>query len=75
MTADEAGDGLASAVFFDAFIVRMTLVPAVLALLGDRAWWLPKWLAKVLPNVDVEGESLERPAVGEPERALEPARS
>ncbi|MGY0486021.1 MMPL family transporter [Streptomyces sp. WG-D5] len=52
------GFGLAIAVFFDAFIVRMTLVPAVLALLGKKAWWLPKWLQKALPNVDVEGEGL-----------------
>ncbi|MFF3415767.1 MMPL family transporter [Streptomyces sp. NPDC002698] len=54
------GFGLAVAVFFDAFVVRMTLVPAVLTLLGDRAWWLPKWLDRVLPNVDVEGERLRR---------------
>ncbi|MGW0626570.1 MMPL family transporter [Streptomyces sp. NPDC002758] len=52
------GFGLAIAVFFDAFIVRMAIVPAVLALLGRRAWWLPKWLDRVLPNVDVEGEGL-----------------
>ncbi|MER5255139.1 MMPL family transporter [Streptomyces sp. NPDC002855] len=52
------GFGLAIAVFFDAFIVRMALVPAVLALLGKRAWWLPKWLDRALPNVDVEGEGL-----------------
>ncbi|NEC86323.1 MMPL family transporter [Streptomyces sp. SID12501] len=52
------GFGLAIAVFFDAFVVRMAIVPAVLALLGKRAWWLPKWLDRVLPNVDVEGESL-----------------
>ncbi|MEV6773937.1 MMPL family transporter [Nocardia sp. NPDC051030] len=63
------GLGLAAAVFFDAFIVRMTLVPAVLALLGDKAWWLPKWLQKVLPNVDVEGESLNKK---EPAKELEP---
>lgn len=50
------GFGLAIAVFFDAFVVRMAIVPAVLALLGKRAWWLPKWLDRVLPNVDVEGE-------------------
>lgn len=68
------GLGLAAAVFFDAFIVRMTLVPAVLALLGDKAWWLPRWLAKVLPNVDVEGESLDRIEQVEPERELESAR-
>ncbi|GGU90114.1 membrane protein [Streptomyces filipinensis] len=52
------GFGLATAVFFDAFIVRMAIVPAVLALLGKRAWWLPRWLDRALPNVDVEGEGL-----------------
>ncbi|MEV5838757.1 MMPL family transporter [Nocardia sp. NPDC052112] len=54
------GIGLAAAVFFDAFIVRMTIVPAILALLGDKAWWLPRWLQKILPNVDIEGEDLRR---------------
>ncbi|MGW4728009.1 MMPL family transporter [Streptomyces shenzhenensis] len=52
------GFGLAVAVLFDAFIVRMAIVPAVLALLGRRAWWLPGWLDRLLPNVDVEGEGL-----------------
>ncbi|WP_217242510.1 MMPL family transporter [Streptomyces sp. AC555_RSS877] len=55
------GFGLAIAVFFDAFVVRMAIVPAVLALLGKKAWWLPKWLDRALPNVDVEGESLRTP--------------
>ncbi|MFE9765979.1 MMPL family transporter [Streptomyces sp. NPDC005808] len=54
------GFGLAIAVFFDAFIVRMAIVPAVLALLGKKAWWLPKWLDRALPNVDVEGEGLRK---------------
>jgi RND superfamily putative drug exporter len=54
------GFGLAVAVLFDAFVVRMAIVPAVLALLGHKAWWLPKWLDKVLPNVDVEGEGLAK---------------
>ncbi|MEV7521676.1 MMPL family transporter [Streptomyces sp. NPDC091371] len=54
------GFALAVAVFFDAFVVRMAIVPAVLALLGHKAWWLPKWLDKLLPNVDVEGESLRK---------------
>ncbi|MGQ5636290.1 MULTISPECIES: MMPL family transporter [unclassified Streptomyces] len=59
------GFGLAVAVFFDAFIVRMAVVPAVLALLGRRAWWLPAWLDRALPNVDVEGEGLRtRSAAG-----------
>ncbi|MEU7169789.1 MMPL family transporter [Streptomyces morookaense] len=56
------GFGLAIAVFFDAFVVRMAIVPAVLALLGKAAWWLPAWLGKLLPNVDVEGEALAVPA-------------
>jgi RND superfamily putative drug exporter len=54
------GFGLASAVLFDAFVVRMAIVPAVHSLLGDAAWWLPKWLDRVLPNMDVEGEKLQR---------------
>ncbi|HZA71810.1 MAG TPA: MMPL family transporter [Propionibacteriaceae bacterium] len=50
--------GLAVGVFLDAFVVRMTLVPAVLALLGRSAWWLPRWIDKRLPSFDVEGEAL-----------------
>jgi len=52
------GLALAAAVLFDAFIVRMTIVPAVMALLGRSAWWLPRWLDRILPNVDIEGEKL-----------------
>ncbi|MFB6771940.1 MMPL family transporter [Streptomyces sp. NPDC056337] len=54
------GFGLAAAVLFDAFVVRMTLVPAVLALLGRSAWSLPRWLDRLVPDLDVEGERLER---------------
>ncbi|QUH03659.1 MMPL family transporter [Saccharopolyspora erythraea] len=50
--------GLAVGVFVDAFVVRMTLVPAVLTLLGDKAWWMPRGLDRVLPSFDVEGEKL-----------------
>ena len=64
------GFGLAIAVFFDAFIVRMAIVPAVLALLGKRAWWLPKWLDRALPNVDVEGEGLRTQPTGDENREL-----
>ncbi|MET7288625.1 MMPL family transporter [Streptomyces sp. NPDC005573] len=64
------GFGLAIAVFFDAFIVRMAIVPAVLALLGRRAWWLPKWLDRVLPDVDVEGEGLRAGAGSDTEKEL-----
>lgn len=60
------GFGLAIAVFFDAFVVRMALVPAVLALLGKKAWWLPRWLDRALPNVDVEGEGLRKMGDGRP---------
>ncbi|QNP63749.1 MMPL family transporter [Streptomyces genisteinicus] len=60
------GFGLAIAVVFDAFVVRMAIVPAVLALLGHKAWWLPRWLDRILPNVDVEGEKLHKQLAGEP---------
>ncbi|WP_433387346.1 MMPL family transporter [Micromonospora sp. KLBMP9576] len=63
------GFALAIGVAIDAFVVRMTIVPAVMSLLGKRAWWLPRWLDKALPNVDIEGEGLrahldEKAAVG-----------
>ena len=51
-----AGLGLATAVLVDATIVRMILVPATMELLGDRNWWLPRWLDRLLPHVDVEGK-------------------
>lgn len=54
------GFGLAIGVLIDAFIVRLVLIPSVMTILGERAWWLPKWLDKILPNLDVEGASLER---------------
>ena len=54
------GFGLAFGVLVDAFLVRLILVPAALRLLGRGAWWLPKWLNRLLPDVDVEGSKLER---------------
>ncbi|KQX05057.1 MULTISPECIES: MMPL family transporter [unclassified Leifsonia] len=54
------GFGLAFGVLVDAFVVRMLLMPALMHLLGDSAWWLPRWLDRILPNVDVEGAALER---------------
>ena len=59
------GLGLAIGVLVDAFLVRMTLTPAVLSLLGEKAWWLPRWLDRILPDVDVEGAKLER-SLGRP---------
>jgi putative drug exporter of the RND superfamily len=55
----EIGFGLAVAVLLDAFVVRLTIVPAVLALLGKSAWWRPRWLDRVLPHLDIEGQALE----------------
>ncbi|MFJ4109413.1 MMPL family transporter [Oerskovia enterophila] len=74
------GFALAFGVLVDAFVVRMMLVPALMHLAGDKAWWLPRWLDKILPDVDVEGASLERrhphahPAAEDPaEGAVDPA--
>ncbi|MBV1852685.1 MMPL family transporter [Catellatospora tritici] len=61
------GFALAFGVLVDAFVVRMTIVPAVMSLLGKAAWWLPRWLGRVLPDMDVEGQRLHQP-----EPALEP---
>jgi RND superfamily putative drug exporter len=55
----EIGFGLAAAVLLDAFVVRMTIVPAVLALLGKAAWWFPRWLERAVPRLDIEGRALE----------------
>lgn len=59
-TSKMMGFGLAAAVFFDAFIIRMIVIPAVMSILGDSAWKLPAWLDKILPNVDIEGEAIRR---------------
>ena len=53
------GIALGFGVLFDAFVVRMTLIPALTKLFGKASWYLPKWLGAVLPNVDVEGKALE----------------
>ena len=54
------GFGLAFGVLVDAFVVRILLVPAVMHLLGESAWWMPRWLDRILPDMDVEGAALER---------------
>jgi putative drug exporter of the RND superfamily len=65
------GTGLATAILLDATIVRLLLVPATMELLGDRNWWLPRWLDRILPNIDVEGHA--EPVVEEAERERTPA--
>jgi RND superfamily putative drug exporter len=69
VTVKSIAFGLAVGVLVDAFVVRMTLVPAVLALVGRSAWWLPRWLDRLLPDLDVEGARLDRavPAERTPE--------
>jgi RND superfamily putative drug exporter len=70
------GLSLAVGVLVDAFIVRLTLVPAVMALLGRRAWWLPRKLDRVMPDLDIEGEKLLEPvAPPEPPTGTQPARA
>ena len=54
------GLGMASAVFVDATVVRMILVPATMELLGARNWWIPRWLDRVLPHLNVEGHQIGR---------------
>jgi RND superfamily putative drug exporter len=61
--------GLGVGVLIDAFVVRMTLVPAALALLGQRSWWLPRWLDRVLPSLDIEGAGVQQ-APSPADRAL-----
>jgi len=59
------GFALAFGVLIDAFVVRMALIPALMHLAGNGAWWLPAWLDRILPDIDVEGAALEnrRPRV------------
>jgi putative drug exporter of the RND superfamily len=64
------GFGMAVGVLFDAFIVRQLLMSALMHLFGRAAWWLPKWLERNLPDVDIEGSSLDRGPVAEPAKAI-----
>jgi RND superfamily putative drug exporter len=66
------GLGLATAIFVDATIVRMVLVPATMKLMGDANWWIPGWLDRLLPSVDIEGtgQHHDAPALDEIEEPL-----
>ncbi len=66
------GFAMAFGVLVDAFVVRMTIVPAVMYLLGEKAWWLPRWLDRILPDVDVEGAKLRGQDAGGDAAAVEP---
>ena len=59
-TVKMLGLGLATAIFVDATIVRMILVPAAMELMGDANWWLPRWLDRLLPNIDIDGHFAPR---------------
>jgi RND superfamily putative drug exporter len=67
------GVSLAMAIAIDAFVIRSLLVPAIMELLGARAWWLPEWLARILPEVRIESEEALPPSESESEP--EPERS
>jgi len=56
-TIQAIGFGLAVGILIDAFLVRMTIVPAVMTLFGKSAWWIPKWLDRILPHISIEGEA------------------
>jgi RND superfamily putative drug exporter len=66
----EIGIALAVAIFLDATVVRLVLVPTTMELMGDFNWWVPKWLDKILPNIDFESSGAQHPPHQEPEPAL-----
>ncbi|MCS3781757.1 tRNA-guanine transglycosylase [Tsukamurella ocularis] len=83
------GFSMAAAIVFDAFLVRMIIMPTAMAVLGERAWWIPRWLDKALPRIDVEGDGLramnvgadadtapvqQNPAIAAAERTADPTR-
>ena len=59
-TIRQFGFALSAGILIDAFLIRMTLMPALLHIAGERAWWLPRWLDRVLPRVDIEGDRLRQ---------------
>jgi RND superfamily putative drug exporter len=69
----EFGIGLAVAIAIDSTLVRCLLVPAVMVLLGEKAWWLPPWMEKVVPKFSIEGEEYFAARDAEAATAAKPA--
>ena len=69
MTIKLFGVALAAAIAIDAFVIRSLLVPAIMELLGRRAWWLPDWLERILPRLHVEADPDRRRPTPEPATA------
>ncbi|MEU6555233.1 MMPL family transporter [Streptomyces sp. NPDC046915] len=75
----QAGFALAAGILIDAFVIRMTLIPATMALAQEKAWWIPTWLDRLLPDLDVEGDKLAQkispphPAAAQPRTAARQA--
>jgi RND superfamily putative drug exporter len=63
---------MAAAIFLDATVVRMVLVPASMQLLGERNWWLPRWLDRALPDVTLEATTPAPPTTDTDDRTTEP---
>ncbi|WP_036497147.1 MMPL family transporter, partial [Nocardia aobensis] len=73
-TAKSMGFALAAGVLFDAFLVRMVLIPSLLVLMGRAAWWIPGWLSRIVPDIDVEGARLRELHVDDPDEPRSPVK-
>jgi RND superfamily putative drug exporter len=73
-TIKAIGFSFAAGVFLDAFIVRLTLVPAVMAIIGSRIWYHPRWFARYVPDPDIEGKRLNERLAEAPPVVTVPAR-
>ncbi|WP_067720970.1 MMPL family transporter [Nocardia yamanashiensis] len=73
VSAKSMGFALAAGVLLDAFLVRMVLIPSLLVLMGNAAWWMPNWLSRIVPDIDVEGAKLRELQEREARSTAEPA--